>query len=299
MTPFERSGILYAAAGFAILSVGDAVFKSMADAWPAVAAAALRFTIGAAGLSLLLARNEGAAGFKPRRPWLQAARGVCLAFASLAFFSAIYVMPLADAMAIAFLAPVLTQFLGGVILGETVRRTAWFVSVLALAGVVVVLRPNIAELGWSAFLPLISATFFALLMVANRASAGQGSALSMQVYMAMIAAPVLILASIGAKFSGIESLEFGWPSWDVIARCAIVAVTASTAHWLVYIGTSRSGASQIAPASYVQLLVAITLGWWWFGDVPDLPTMLGASMVIGAGLILWADAKNSGADSAK
>ncbi|MEP3050492.1 MAG: DMT family transporter [Erythrobacter sp.] len=293
----ERAGIAYAVVGFATLSMGDAVVKSMAGEWPAVAVAAMRFAIAAVFLSALLWHKEGAAAFRPKNPWLQLARGVCLAFATASFFSAIYVMPLADAMAIAFLAPVLTQLLSGPLLGEKVRPAAWLVSLLALAGVAVVLRPNLVELGWQAILPLISATFFALMVIANRASAGQGSALSMQVFIAIIAAPILIAGAFISRGLGIEGLDFGWPSWDVTARCLIVACTASIAHWLAYIGTAKAGAAQIAPAIYVQLLVAITLGWWFFEDAPDAFTLIGAAMIIAAGLILWRDGKIAARES--
>lgn len=289
MQQLERTGLAYAVAGFALLSVGDAVIKSMAGEWPPVAVAALRFSLGALGLSLLLWRSEGVRAFAPPRPWLQVARGVCLAIASLSFFSAIYIMPLADAMAIGFLSPVLTQVLSGPILGERVRPAVWLVSIIALTGVVVILRPNLLELGWSAFLPLVSAIFFALMMIANRASAGQRSALSMQVFIAGVSAPILVAAAVAVNLWGGPEVAFGWPSWDVVARCALVAVTASTAHWLAYIGTAKAGASTVAPAIYVQMLMAIALGWWWFGDVPDGLTLTGAGLIIGAGLFLWRD----------
>ncbi|MCK0128881.1 DMT family transporter [Erythrobacter sp. F6033] len=289
MTGEERTGLAYAVAGFATLSVGDAVVKSMAGDWPPYAVAALRFAIGAIALSALLLKNEGVKAFKPTNPWLQVARGFCLAAASTCFFSAIYLMPLAEAMAIGFLAPVLTQLLAGPLLGEKVRPAVWAVSLVALTGVGIILRPNLAELGWAAFLPLISACFFALMMIANRASAGQGSALSMQVFIAAVCAPLLIILCLGIKATGVSELDFGWPSWDVVGRCAIVAFTASTAHWLAYIGTSKAGAAQVAPAIYVQILIAIVLGWWWFGDRPDLLTLGGAGLIIAAGLYLWRD----------
>lgn len=283
----HRTGLGFAVAGFALLSVGDAVVKSMAADWPAFAVAALRFSLGALGLSLLLFKSEGPRAFVPQRPWLQAARGLCLAVASVCFFSAVYLMPLAEAMAIAFLSPVLTQVLAGVLLGERVEHRVWLASLVALCGVAIVLRPNLAELGLAALLPLVSALFFALLMVANRASAGQGSALSMQVFIAGFCAPLLIAGAILAKLSGVPALDFGWPAWDVVARCAVVALTASSAHWLVYIGTARAGAAQIAPAVYVQMLVAIVLGWWWFGDRPDIYTLAGAGLIVASGLYLW------------
>ncbi len=275
--------------GFAMLSVGDAVIKSMAGEWPAHAVAALRFCMGALSLSLLLLWSEGPRAFVPTKPWLQVARGTCLALASVCFFSAIYIMPLAEAMAIAFLSPVLTQLFAGLLLGEKVRPAVWLVSVVALAGVAIILRPNLALLGWAALLPLISAVFFALLMVTNRASAGMGSALSMQVFVAGVAAPILVVVASIANFSNVPALEFGWPAWDVVARCAVVAVTASTAHWLAYLGTSKAGAAQVAPAIYVQMIVAIALGWCFFEDRPDLYTLAGAAMIIAAGLYLWRD----------
>lgn len=287
----NRTGLLLAVAGFATLSVGDAVVKSMADLWPVVAVAALRFTIGAAALGGLLLWKEGVHGFKPRRPVLQVVRGTSLAISSLAFFSAIYVMPLAETMAIAFLSPVLTALLSGPLLGEKVRPAVWLASLVALVGVVVILRPNLAEMGLAALLPLVAAVFFSLMIIANRASAGHGSPLAMQAYMAIVAAPLLVLAALGVRVLGIEGMQFGWPSADVVLRCTFVAFTASSAHWLVYLGTSRAGASQIAPASYVQLLVASLLGWWFFGDVPDVLTIVGATIIIGAGLYLWRDSQ--------
>ncbi|BDW81975.1 DMT transporter permease [Erythrobacter sp. Dej080120_24] len=297
MTPLERSGLGYAVAGFAILSMGDAVVKSMAGEWPPYAVAALRFSIGACGLSMLLLRQEGPRAFIPQKPWLQVARGLCLALASVCFFSAIYIMPLAEALAIGFLSPILTQAFAGLLLGEKVRPKVYLVSIVALAGVVIILRPNLALLGWGALLPLVSATFFALLMVSNRASAGQGSALSMQVFVAAFSIPILIAVCVAAKVSGVPELDFGWPSWDVVLRCAVVAVTATTAHWLAYVGTSRAGAAQVAPAIYVQLIVAVVLGWAFFDDVPDLYTGIGASLIIASGLYLWRDGLKASAPS--
>lgn len=259
----------------------------MAGAWPALAVAALRFTIGSVFLSTLLLVKEGPRAFVPRSPLLQLARGGCMALASACFFTAIFLMPLAEAMAIAFVAPILTVILSGPMLGEKVRWPAWIASMVALGGVLLILRPNLTEIGWPAVLPVISAVFFALMVILNRKVAGQGSVLSMQVFGAAISAVLLVLFAFGANVSGIPELAFGWPSWGVIVRCMFVAATASTAHWLVFLGTARAGASQVAPAIYTQMLIAVLLGWWWFSDVPDWITIIGAGVIIASGLFLW------------
>lgn len=283
----EAVGLASALAGFALLSVGDSVIKGMAGLWSPIGIAALRFAIGACGLSVLLAAREGWAGFRPRRPWLQLARGACLAGATLTFFSSLFVMPLAEATALVFLAPILTALLSGPLLGETVRRQAYIASALAFLGVLVVLRPNIAEFGPVALLPVCAALFMALLMLANRASAGHGSALSMQAHMAIVAAPILAVATLAGDASGLPVLTLEWPPLEVWRGCAVVAVTASTAHWLIFHGTMRAGAALVSPMTYVQLLVAGGIGWWWFGERPDAVALLGAAMIIGAGLYLW------------
>lgn len=287
----EFKGVLIALVGFSLLSVGDAVVKSMAGQWSPMAIAALRFVIGSVALSGILWRVEGATAFRPQRPWLQLARGACLAITSLFFFSAVFVMPLAAATALVFVGPILIALLSGPLLGEKVRPATYVASIIALAGVLVVLRPNLAEVGILAFLPLGAALFFALMVIANRAAAGQGSVLSMQVFIAGCAAPILICAALIGRSSELEMLQFGWPEWHVVARAALVALTASSAHYLVFLATTKAGASTVAPMTYVQLLVAVLLGWWWFGEVPDLVTLAGGLIIVAAGLYLWADAK--------
>lgn len=291
MADKQGSGILYALCGFALLSTGDAIIKTMAGEWSPLAVAALRFTFGAIGLSALLGVRQGKAAFRPRNPLLQIGRGICLAMATIGFFSAIFIMPLAEATALIFVAPILTALLSGPLLGERVRPATFIASAIAFAGVLVILRPNVLAIGIAALLPLVSALFMSLLVIANRASARQGSALSMQAFMAIGAVPILLVASLIGHATGITALQIGMPSVSVALRCAIVAVTASTAHYLIYLATTRSNAATIAPMTYVQMLVASILGWLLFGDAPDTITLLGAGIIIAAGLYLWRDSR--------
>lgn len=282
-----RSGLIFALCGFALLSCGDAVIKSIAGAWPGSAVAALRYVLGATGLGILLLVKQGRSGFALPRPKMQLMRGAAVAAATILFFSSIFLMPLAEATAIGFTTPMITAILSAIFLKERTRASTWLASLAAFAGVLIILRPNIAELGWVALMPIGAATSMAVMMMGNRAVSTAGSPLLMQFLVASIAVPFVITAATVGHLSGIEALRVDVPDWTIVARCALVALTASFAHWLIFMGTMRASAAEIAPMTYVQLLIAMALGIALFGDWPDVTSLVGSAVIIGAGLFLW------------
>jgi len=282
-----RSSLLYALCGFALLSIGDAVIKSIAGAWPGTAVAALRYSIGAIGLGTLLFLKEGRQGFAMPLPKLQWLRGFSVAMATICFFSSIFLMPLADATAIGFTSPMITAIFSAIFLHERTHATKWIAIFVAFGGVLMIMRPNVMELGWVALLPLAAAMSMAFMIIGNRAVAGTGSPLLMQFLVASLAVPFILGAALIGHFSGVEALHVGVPDWTIIARCTLVAVTASFGHWMLYMATTRASAAEIAPMTYVQLLIAVGLGIILFGDWPDLTSLAGAGIIVASGLILW------------
>lgn len=280
-----RAALLLALAGFCSLSVGDAVVKSMAGAWPAPAVSALRYGFGAVGLACYVAWRFGRAGFVMPRPGLQAGRGAAVALATLCFFMGVMAMPLADATAIQFTSPILTALLAPLVLGERTRPATWAATLLAFAGVLVVLRPNLLEIGLAALFPLGAAFGMSWLMMLNRMTAGVAPVMVMQFLLAAVAAPLLVAAAAILHLSGL--VPVGPPSWLTVAKCLGVAVFATLGHTLIFAAVERASASTVAPMTYVQLLVAAGLGWLWFGDPPDAATVGGAALIIAGGLLLW------------
>jgi drug/metabolite transporter (DMT)-like permease len=181
--------------GFTLMSVGDAIVKSMAGEWPAPAIAALRYTLGAIGFAIVVAARHGRTGFHFPRPWLQLGRAAAVSLATICFFLGVMAMPLADATAIQFTSPILTALLSGIVLRERVPAAAAGATLLAFAGVLVVLRPNVLELGAAAFFPLGAAFGMSWLIMFNRKSAGDAPVLVMQFALAVFAAPLLIAAA--------------------------------------------------------------------------------------------------------
>lgn len=283
----DSQGLLFALGGFSLLSLGDAVIKTIAGTWPGTAVALTRYAIGAALLGVMLWRSEGWTGFRLTRWRWHLLRGLGVAMATVGFFSALFVMPLADATSISFTSPVLTALLAAPILGERLKPVSLVAMLLAFAGVVIVLRPSFAALGVTALLPLLAALGMSLLMLGNRAVAGSGSPLAMQFAVAALAVPVLAAITLAGQLSGLPQYAIDRPDWTIVARCALVACTASGAHWLIFLGTERTGAARVAPMTYVQLLFALMLGWTLFGDRPDLIALAGAAVIVAGGLLLW------------
>jgi drug/metabolite transporter (DMT)-like permease len=277
--------------GFTIMSVGDGIVKSMAGQWPAPAVSALRYSFGAIGLGVAVALVHGRAGFFVPRPWLQVGRAAAVSLATICFFLGVMSMPLADATAIQFTSPIMTALLSGLVLRERVPKAAAGATLLAFAGVLVVLRPNVLELGASAFYPLGAAFGMSWLIMFNRKSAGDAPVLVMQFVLAIFAAPFLVLAATTLSLVGGSGFEVPVPSASVVLKCAAVACLASVGHLLLYAATVRASAAVIAPTTYVQIMMASLLGWLWFGDAPDAATLLGALLIIAGGLWLWRSQK--------
>jgi len=283
----DRAGLLYALAGFCMLSIGDAIIKGMPGAWPAPAMAATRYVAGTLLLAVLMMRYEGAPALRLPRDPLQWLRGVAISISAVGMFLAVWIMPLAEATTIVFTQPVITAVLAMIFLGERARLSTWLATLVAFGGVFLVLRPNFETAGWGVLLPVLSAAGMAVTIIVNRKVTGRASVLAMQYYMSVTAMLFLLVATTAAHLSGIEAFRLDWPHWSVVARCVFIGFTATLAQWLIFMGTVKAGAGTVAPMTYGQLLMAVALGLVFFGDRPDLTALAGAAVIIGAGLFLW------------
>lgn len=293
-----RRALLIALTGFTILAIGDAVVKSMSGLWPGSAMASLRYLFGAAGLAALVALRFGPGGFVFPKPWVQLGRGMAVGTATATFFLSLRVMPLADATVIVFTSPIWTLILSFLFLRERPTPAVLVSILMASAGVLFILRPNVLAFGWEASLPLIAAVAMACLFMLNRRVGGLAPVIVMQFVVAVMALPILFtLAAIG-HFSGDPAQAVTWPHWSVVLRCAIVAVTATLGHWCIFRATELASAATIAPMTYVQLLVAVVAGIALFGDFPTLPMVLGAGLIIAGGLWLWRSQRSGAAAEA-
>jgi drug/metabolite transporter (DMT)-like permease len=202
-------------------------------------------------------------------------------------FFAVWIMPLAEATTIAFTQPMITALLSIAILREPSRRATWISTLIAFVGVLLVLRPNFEVIGWGVLFPVLGASGMAVTIIANRASRSHASVLALQYYMSITALIFLCGATLAGHFSGIERFAVHWPHWSVLARCVFMGFSATLAQFLIFMGTTKAGPGTVAPMTYGQLLAAVLFGWIFFDEAPDAVAMLGAAIIVGAGLFLW------------
>jgi uncharacterized membrane protein len=117
--------------------------------------AATRYVAGTLLLTVLLVRYEGVAALRLPRDPLQWLRGVAISVSAVGMFLAVWLMPLAEATTIVFTQPIITAVLAMIFLGERARLSTWLATLVAFAGVFLVLRPNFETAGWGVLLPVL------------------------------------------------------------------------------------------------------------------------------------------------
>jgi drug/metabolite transporter (DMT)-like permease len=225
------------------------------------------------------ARAGGGPRFwRTRRLRLQLTRSSLLLVATFCFFGGLRYLPLAEASAISFLAPVFVVVLSGPILGERAPRARWASAVAGFAGVLIVLRPGSAVFHPAALLMIGMALANALYGLLTRKLADEDPHTSL-FYSALV-------GTIGLTLALPFRLDEGWPPLPDAAVFLLLGLLAGLGHWCVIRAFSRAPAALLTPFSYLQMIWAIAYGYLLFGQLPDLMSGLGMAVIVGSGLAL-------------
>ena len=215
---------------------------------------------------------------RARRPGLQFLRAAALFGATFFMYLAITRMPLGDAAAIQFLAPVLVTALSGLLLGEYVGPRRWMGVACGFVGVLLVARPGSGVLGWNALLPLATAVLLAVYMMMTRIIRNQDDPATTTFYSTALGA--LVLSAL---------VVFNWQTLSTFQWGLMIAMGAAGAggHFMLVKAFHSAEASMLAPFTYAQVLAAILWGYLLFADIPSPWTISGAGVVIASGLYVW------------
>jgi len=217
-------------------------------------------------MGVLVIALHGSRSLWPSRPFIHLLRGILLAIATMIFFASLKYLPLADAIAIFFVQPLILTLISGWFLGEQVgwpRRIAVCVGFL---GALIIIQPGGQNFTPAAVMPLATAVCFAIYMALTRYVAGHDKAETAQ-----------FAAGAGAFI--VLSL--------IITAGVLTDTAAALCHLLVVKATELAPASVLAPFGYTEFIGSATLGWLFFNEIPSLNTWVGASVIVASGLYVF------------
>src|ERR1700726_4553926 len=287
ITADERSARL-AGIGLMVLAVfmfsfGDALGKFFVATYSVGQLLLLR---GAAALILLspLIWRGRQEFWRLQRPWLQLLRAILSTLEVAAFFLATVYLPLADVITYYLAAPIFVTALSAIVLREQVGWRRWSAVLIGFGGVLIALRPSAQTISWPAMIALGGSLSFAILMLITRS---------------LRATPDIVLAS--SQFAGTFLLgalmsPFGWvtPGFGSLGLFAAAGCISVRALLCVNRSLKLAPASVVVPYQYSMIVWAVMFGYVVFGDVPSWPTIVGAAIIIGAGLYIFLREQNLG-----
>jgi drug/metabolite transporter (DMT)-like permease len=259
-----------------MFSFGDALGKFMVATY---SVGQLLWLRASAALIVLLPMiwRQRAEFRRLERPWLQLLRVTLSTLDVAAFFLATVYLPLADVITYYLASPIFVTALSPIVLREHVGRRRWSAVLIGFGGVLIALRPSSQMVSWPALIALGGSISFALLMLITRS---------------LRRTPDIVLAS--SQFAGSFTLgalmsPFGWvtPSISSLGLFAAAGCISVAALLCVNRSLKLAPASVVVPYQYSMIVWAVMFGYFVFSGVPSIATIVGAAIIIGAGLYIF------------
>ena len=221
------------------------------------------------------------------QPLVHAARGALLAAAILLLFWALRYLPIANAIAIFFVEPLVLTLFSAWFLGEPIGRRRLAAVLVGFLGALVVIRPNWAAFGWPALLPLGTAVCFAGYLTLTRRCAAVEEPLAMQLWAGIFAALILSVVVLAGEGLAVDVLDPSWPDGREWALLVALGAVSAVGHVIIAFAFRYAPAGVLAPFQYLEIISATLLGLLLFGDFPDAVTWAGTALIVGSGLYVF------------
>ncbi|MGZ3215059.1 DMT family transporter [Paracoccus sp. T5] len=281
--PGNVRGALLQLAAMGLYATHDVVIKSLGATYPALQILFFASLLSFPLVSVVLMRDPQPGTLRPNNMGWVALRTACAVVAGMAGFYAFSTLPLTQVYAILFTTPLLITILSIPLLGEKVGLHRWAAVVIGLSGVLIVLRPGGQDLQPGHAAAMAGAVASALAAVIIRRLGRRERPMVLMMW------PMLgNFVATGAALS----LDYQPMELHHLALTGVIAGLGLVAGFLVILAYRAGEAAIVAPMQYSQILWATGYGWFLFGEVMDLPTLLGASVIIASGIyIVWREGR--------
>ena len=273
--------------GFCILApMGDAIAKMLGDTIPLTQLLFVRFSVQMVMLWPIIWSTKLPVIISPHFFWLMILRTLLHMVGIAAMFTSLRYLPLADAIAIAFVMPFIMLLLGKYFLYEEVGAHRLCACVVGFIGTLLVIQPSFVEVGAPALLPLFVAVVFALFMLITRKIAKEVDAINLQAQSGFIATVLLGIILFTARGLEIEALKIVVPTRTEWFWLVAIGTFGTVAHLLMTWSLRFAPSATLAPMQYLEIPIATIIGLIIFKDFPNGHAALGIMVTIGAGLYI-------------
>ncbi len=274
-------GVAFMLAAMVVFAVQDGISRHLAEDAPPIFIVMIRYWAFAAFVLAVSQSRPGgiSASARTAHPVAQCARGVMLVAQIVMITASFVLLGLAETHAVMAVHPLIATSLGALVLGERVAGPQWAAVLIGFAGVLVILQPGTGVFDPNALLALVSAALFGSYAVLTRWVGGNDHAGVSFFYTGVAGAVAITL--IGPFFWSTLTSD-GW-IW-----MGVLCITGAGGHYLLIKAYEAAEAAALQPYAYLQVVLASTIGVFVFGELLRTATLVGAAMVIGAGLFaLW------------
>lgn len=274
-------GILLMCLVSLIFAIQDGLSRQLAGNYPSALVVMLRFWFFAGFVVLLVARQPGGirAAIRSKRPFMQIFRGVLLVAEVLIMVEAFVRLGLVETHAVFTAYPLIVAALSGPVLGEKVGWRRWAAIGVGFIGILVILNPGTTVFAPAAILPLIAAAMFALYGLLTRMVARDDSSMVSFFWTGISGAVAITLVGL-RDWQWLAAPDWGW--------MALLCLASITSHYLLIRAYEIAEASALQPFAYTQLVWVSFVGVLIFGETLRMNVVIGAVIVVGAGLFtLW------------
>ncbi len=271
-------GIGCAVAGMLGMAIMDTCAKFLGEGYAVSQIVLVRNAIGAlAVFAYVVFSGAGLASLKPRRPGLLTLRSLLNIAAAFLFFTGLRYLPLADAFAVVFAAPLFITALSVPVLGEHVGLRRWAAVIVGFLGVLVVVQPGTASFRIEALLPLSAALAYALSMLVGR-----------KLTRDLSTAAIMFWPSVGAVLVTLFMMPAQWqtPGLPDSGVFLLMGTIGTLGMSLITQGYRHAPAAVIAPFDYTVLFWGVIFGWTIWGDIPASNVWAGAAILVASGLYI-------------
>ena len=287
-------GVLYVIAGISVFSIQDVIIRSIAGSYPVHEIVFVRSVVALVPLLVIAHVDGGLIGLRTRRPWAHVLRGGAMLASYTAYYLALVALPLALAVALYFVAPLLITALSHLLLGEKAQLRRWLAVAIGFIGVVIMTRPSGGGIEPAAVLAVLAALFYAFSAILTRRLGATESGVSLAlsatlVYFAVNGLLGLWIGDGALAQKGHPSLEFllrawMWPTWRDFWLMAACGLIAAFGFYFLSQAYRLAQATTVSPFEYVGLPLAALWGFLFWREVPQATTILGVVLIVGSGL---------------